>query len=274
MQLADIRLEVESTAGLETWIDLPELKLAVDLGRSPSRLIARARVLFTHSHLDHLAGLPHHCGSRALMGMDAPEYFVPPGESEAVHALLEAQRRLDRSELPCTVRELPPGERLSLHRGMQLETFKTWHNVPSQGFAFWSQSSKLKAEFQGRPSQELAELSKRGVELSDRTERLELAISGDTRIELLTREEQVRKARALLFECTFLDDRISIEKARHTGHTHLDEIVEHADLFENEVIGLYHFSARYSSAQIDALLDAKLPPGLRSRVVALHPPRS
>ena len=145
--------------------------------------------------------------------------------------------------------------------------------MPSQGFAFWSQASKLKAEFQGRPGPELAELSKRGIELSDRTERLELAISGDTRIELIEREEQVRKARALLFECTFLDERVSVEKARHTGHTHLDEIVERADLFENEVVGLYHFSSRYSDAQIDALLDAKLPPALRSRVVALHPPR-
>ena len=75
----------------------------------------------------------------------------------------------------------------------------------------------------------------------------------------------------MILECTFLDDRVSVAECRAKGHVHLDEIVERADLFENEAILLTHFSARYSSTEIVALLDAKLPPALRERVTPLLP---
>ena len=52
----------------------------------------------------------------------------------------------------------------------------------------------------------------------------------------------------MILECTFLDDRVSVAECRAKGHVHLDEIVERADLFENEAILLTHFSARYSAA--------------------------
>ena len=49
------------------------------------------------------------------------------------------------------------------------------------------------------------------------------------------------------------------------GHTHIDELAQYADRFQNEAILLMHFSARYSRAQVVKLLDEKLTPELRSR---------
>ncbi len=49
------------------------------------------------------------------------------------------------------------------------------------------------------------------------------------------------------------------------GHTHIDELVQHAGRFQNEAILLMHISARYSRGQVVRLLDEKLPPELHSR---------
>ena len=88
-------------------------------------------------------------------------------------------------------------------------------------------------------------------------------------IEVVEREEVVRKAKVLVMECTFIDERVPVKKAREKGHIHLDEIVERAELFENEAILLTHFSARFNAAEIEAALDKKLPAGLREKVTAL-----
>ena len=51
-----------------------------------------------------------------------------------------------------------------------------------------------------------------------------------------------------------------------------DEVIERADVFENEAILFTHFSARYGRDEVLSLLDARLPEGLRDRVTPLLPP--
>ena len=87
---------------------------------------------------------------------------------------------------------------------------------------------------------------------------------------LLLAEGRGGEARLLILEATFLDERVSVDSARARGHVHLDELVERAESMRNEAILLHHFSARYTAAEIEAVLDARLPPALRERVVALR----
>jgi ribonuclease Z len=47
---------------------------------------------------------------------------------------------------------------------------------------------------------------------------------------------------------------------------HLDDVLERADLFQNELIIFSHFSTRYHAAEIRKLIEAKLPARLRDRV--------
>ncbi len=47
---------------------------------------------------------------------------------------------------------------------------------------------------------------------------------------------------------------------------HLDDFLERADRFKNELIICAHFSTRYHPQEVRKLLDAKLPESLRSRV--------
>lgn len=255
--------------GIETCIDVPELKLCFDIGRCPQWAVSRGRVLFTHPHMDHLGGVAYHAATRALTGQAPPTYVVAPEVQPDLERLLDTWRALDHSELPCQVVSAAPGDEVVLDRAWKAAPFRSVHRVACQGYSLWRRRTSLKPEFVGLPQSELRRLASEGVALSGERWTNELAFTGDTRIEVVEQQVDVRTARVLVLECTFLDDRVERARVHQTGHTHLDEIVERADLFENERIVLSHFSGRYSADQILRLLDAKCPPSLRERIVPL-----
>jgi ribonuclease Z len=47
---------------------------------------------------------------------------------------------------------------------------------------------------------------------------------------------------------------------------HLDDYLERADRFENELIICAHLSTRYHPQEVRRLVEAKLPPRLRDRI--------
>lgn len=63
---------------------------------------------------------------------------------------------------------------------------------------------------------------------------VEVAFTGDTCIDFLHVEANsaVFTAKLLIMELTFLDDAVSREGAREKGHMHIDDFVEHADMFQ------------------------------------------
>jgi len=72
-------------------------------------------------------------------------------------------------------------------------------------------------------------------------------------------------------ECTFLDERKSLAAARAGCHIHLDEVIERADQFDNTHVVMMHFSQLYQPDEIPRILDARLPPGLRRKVIPFVP---
>jgi ribonuclease Z len=219
--------------------------------------------------MDHLGGIAYHTATRSLRRQPPPRYVVPPHCVGDLGRLFEAWRGLDRSEMEHELVPLAPGEEYTLANGWAARPFRSPHSAPCQGYGLWSRKEKLKPEFQGRDGRELAELRRAGVALGVTVETPEFVFTGDTRIEVLEDEEVVRRARVLVMECTFLDERVSVEESRAKGHVHLDELVPRAELFQNEAILLTHFSARYRAHEVRAALDQKLPPALRARVTPL-----
>jgi len=269
LELAGIEVEAISVGGLETCIQLPRMRVAFDVGRCPPEVVVRDTVLLSHGHMDHLGGVAYHCSTRALRKMRPPTYVVPPVYADELRALFDVWRRLDHSDMPHRLVALAPGEELELRPDLVVRPFAADHTAPCQGYALYSRRHKLRPEYGGLTEAELVELKKGGTEITEPVEVAEVAYCGDTRIEVVDRTPVVRDARLLILESTFLDERVPVESARARGHVHLDEIVERAEAFGNEAILLHHFSARYTRAQIDNLLDARLPPALRARVVAL-----
>ena len=274
MKLAGIEVGGHSIGGLKTCIDLPEWKLCFDIGRCPDFAIQRRTVLFTHSHIDHMGGVVSHAGARALQGMSPPRYVVPREDVDAFEAMFDAWRKLDRSDLPHETIGIGPGDEWRLGKNLVARAFRSPHRAPCQGYALLRERTKLKPEFEGLEPHEIGRLkTEEGVEVQETVHEPWVTFTGDTRIEVVDNEELVRKARLLIMEATFLDERVSVEKSRFSGHVHLDEWIERAERFENEAILLTHFSARYKPSDVRAILDRRLPAGLRERVTALLPTR-
>ena len=259
-----------SVGGIETSIDIPSLKLCFDLGRVPDVAVTRGLVLFTHAHMDHMGGIAWHTATRALRGMAAPTYVIPRESQAGLEALFSAWRSLDRSRMPHELVALSPGEEHRISPGLVARAFHSPHTAPCQGYALIFERKRLREEFRGLSEHTVRELSvERRVEVTQVVRSVELAFTGDTRPEILEKEELLRSARVLVIECTFLDERVSAREAHQKGHVHLDHLIERAHLLTNERIVLTHFSARYTSAEIVRLLDQRLPAELRSRVVPL-----
>jgi ribonuclease Z len=221
--------------------------------------------------MDHMGGIAYHCATRALLGMRPATYVVPPHAVEPLGELFAAWRKLDETNLEHRIVALAPGEDLAVARGLLARPFRSPHSVRCQGYGLWRTRQKLLPRHEGLPPEEIVRLRERGERITEEVRDPIFAFTGDTRVDVVEREEVVRRARLLVMECTFLDDRVSVEQARSTGHVHLDEIAERAHLFENEAILFTHFSQRYTAREIVSLLDAKLPAELRSRVTPLLP---
>jgi ribonuclease Z len=266
--VAGHRIEGLSIGGIETCIDLPDLKLAFDVGRAQDEAIARDTILFTHGHMDHMGGIAYHAAMRELKNMRAPTYVVPHEYAAGVRELFDAWSRIDYRRAHELI-ALGPGEEWSPRPGWLARPFRAVHVAPCQGYGLWRRKEKLLPHLRGLPSDEVGRRRLAGERVTAVIDTPEIAFCGDTTIDVVEREEVVRTARVLILEVTFLDDRVSVELAREKGHVHLDEVVERAGLFQNEALVLTHFSSRYTAAEIGALLDAKLPRGLRERVTPL-----
>ena len=271
LEVGGHKLNAVSVGGLETCIELPSWKLCFDIGRCPPTAVRRPRVLFTHAHCDHMGGVAHHCSQRDLIGMEPPTYYLPEESASAFEELMAVWRRLAHSDFPCTVVPVRPGQRLDLGRQQWARVFRAVHRVPTVGYVLGTIKKKLKPEFHDASQHQIRKAAQAGIAVSEVLERPEIAFCGDTAIDVLKREEFVRTARCLILEVTFLDDNVSVKSAREHGHVHLDEVIQHADLFENEHILFTHFSSRYRRKDIVRILRERLPRELSERVQPLLP---
>jgi ribonuclease Z len=146
--------------------------------------------------------------------------------------------------------------------------------VPSLAYVIVRRVSKLLPELVGRPGAEIAARRRAGEDVTAYEDRLELAYATDTLVQVLDHAPELLQTRVLIVECTFLDERKSLADARAGCHIHLDELIERADRFANEQIVLMHVSQLYRPGEVAALLDARVPPALRRRIVPFVPSTS
>ncbi|GAQ80583.1 tRNAse Z1 [Klebsormidium nitens] len=265
-----VTLQGVSVGGQETCIIIPSMKVAFDVGRCPQRAVFQDNVLISHAHMDHIGGVCLQAATRGLFSLKPPRIVVPKVIVPGVENLFNAFRALDNAELEHKLIGLEIGEELRLSGELFVKPFRTYHVVPSQGYVVYSRRQKLKKEFVGLPGPEIGRLRKSGVEITDVEEVPEVAFTGDTTAEFLTDpgNADVLRAKLLIMEMTFIDDSSTVEHARKWGHTHIDEVVPLAHLFQNEAILFIHFSARYRRKDILEAIE-RLPPGFREKVTPL-----
>lgn len=269
LRLAGIDVDARSIGGIETCIQLPKMHLAFDIGRCPKGAVNLPRIFLSHTHIDHAAALPYHASMRDLLGMNPPTYYVPHSNVADLEDLFRVWRRLDKSEMPCHIIGVGPGEIVKLSQHRRVEVFHSPHRVVCQGYAVIGQKQKLRPEFTGLSETEIIELRKAKADVSHTVEEVEVAFTGDTVIDVVDREVLVRTAKLLIMEVTFLDDGIPPGKARARGHIHLDDVIARAELFQNQHILFTHFSARHGPEEVRKILEEKLPERLKNRVTPL-----
>jgi ribonuclease Z len=176
-------------------------------------------------------------------------------------------QRLDRGRMLCDLRGIGPGQEIDLSREHVVTAFATTHTVPSLGYLVWERRNKLKEEYHGLPGEQIRDLRLGGVEVTREVRTPLLAYTGDTSPGGLDNYPPVFEAKVLITELSFIRPNHRREKIHKFGHMHLDDFVERADRFKNELIICAHFSTRYHPREVKQYVTAKLPPGLRERIL-------
>lgn len=267
-----LTLRGTSLGGIYTCIQVPELHALFDAGWPLRSAAGTRRLYLSHGHVDHVGALPALLGVRALFGNPKPLIVHLPEEiSEPLAKALEAMSTMQRYSLDVEMVPMAPGDEVDITGDLRVRAFRTYHPVPSLGYSFVRRVAKLKPELQGLPGHEIAARRRSGERVSESTDRLELSYATDTLVKVLDREPDLYRSRVLVLECTFLDERKSLQDARAGCHIHLDELIERADSFANEALVLMHFSQLYRPQEVPSILDQRLPAQLARRVVPFTP---
>lgn len=266
LTLAGYAIRALSIGGIETCFEIPAFDVLLDIGRCPPGSERRSTLLLTHAHIDHAAGLPYFISMRALMKHSPPRVFCPQPAHEHLSRILHEWTELQADADRCALTGVKSGDVIPLANDGYAKVYGSPHRIATCGYTLYKRIRKLKPELVGVAPEEIARRARAGESVDIVTERAEISFPGDTKIDVVENEPSVREARVLLLECTFMESKVSVQKARAGGHVHLDEIAERASLFANEVILLTHFSRRYRSQEIREAVDKRLPPELRQKV--------
>jgi ribonuclease Z len=263
---AGLTIEGYSRAAVQTYWRVPELKLGFDLGAQPWDFMGTPTWFITHTHLDHVAALPVYVARRRMMRMEPPAIYLPAEAVEDARRLLLIMHRLDRGRMVCELKGLNAGDEIELSRELVVTAFPTTHTITSLGYVVWDRRQKLKEEFLGLPGDRIRDLRLGGTPVTREVRTPLLAYTGDTSPAGLDGYPPVYQAKVLITEVSFIRPNHRREKIHKFGHMHLDDVIERADRFKNELIIFSHFSTRYNPPEIRRFIDGKLPAGLQERV--------
>jgi len=255
-----------SRAAVQSYWRVPELKVGFDFGAQPWDFMGTPTWFVSHTHLDHIAALPIYVARRRMMKMEPPTIYVPAESLDDVKKLMMIMHRLDRGRQLAEIRGVAPGDEIELSREHVVNVVNTVHTIPSRGFIVSERRRKLKDEFIGLPGEKIKELRLSGVEIT-REERIPLvAYTGDTSPAGLDNNPAFFDAKILITEMSFIRASHRRDKIHKFGHMHLDDFLERATRFKNELIIAAHFSTRYHPNEVRKLLDNKLPAELKAKM--------
>lgn len=264
-ELGSTPLIATAVGGVESCYQLPGFDLNLDIGRCPVGAERQSRLLLTHGHIDHAAGLPYYVSLRGLYGYPPPTVYVPAGSLDALANVLKAWTQLQTDSERCRLMPLEPGQTVNLGRGLSARAFAVDHRIDALGYTLIQTRKKLRAEFQDLTGPEIRDRVALGETVQHEVEHAELSYPGDTTIRVFERSPHILQSRILILECTFVGPAFSAETATRRGHVHLDQLAAWAEHMKCERLFLTHFSQRYDRRFVEAEIQ-KLPESLRSRV--------
>ncbi|EPG64628.1 MBL fold metallo-hydrolase [Leptospira wolffii] len=254
-----------SEGGIRTSVVMPRLNLMFDIGHQNPDRVHIERLLLTHAHLDHSAGIPYYISQRSLRKLNPPKIYLPEELESPMREILSLYSKVEDFPYKYEMKGTPEGEEFPLDPYHSFKAWKTFHRVASQGYTIYEKRKRLKPEFQGIPHKELMEKKSAGAEIDEQVTKPVVSFSGDTKIEYVLTHKDVAESEIIFLECTYIDKERDVAAAREWGHIHLDEIIHNLSAFKNEKIVLIHFSKRYSIPYIRSVFSKRIPPSERDR---------
>ncbi len=266
LQHDGLTIEGYSRAAVQSYWRIPELKLGFDLGGSPWDFMNIPTIFITHAHLDHMAALPVYVARRRMMKMEPPTIYLPEENVESADRLLKIWQKLDRGRMNCQLIGVKAGQEIELSRDHLVTVFATSHTVPSVGYLVWQRRKKLKPKYLTLSGNEIRDLRLSGEEVAHEVRTPLVCYTGDTSPPGIDNYPPIFDAKILITEITFFRPEHRKEKIYKFGHMHLDDIIERAEKFHNELIIAMHFSTRYATNQIEKAVMKKIPAQLKDRI--------
>lgn len=213
--LDGLTLRGTSVAARATALAVPELGVALDLGRLSPTVAAQSVVLVSHTHLDHFSGVLAYLNLRArFWPEDPPRLAVPTEVAEPLRAALRlfpgvesVRKRLDVDTAIVGVGE---GDRVALPGGWA-QAFAADHGRPALGWRLFRSGGR-------RPA---------------------LIFAGDGTTEPFLLRPDLLDGGVAVVECTYVEDNRRIV-ARLARHAHLKDWVELAPHLTCDTLVLGH----------------------------------
>lgn len=264
---AGITIEGYSRAMVQSVWRIPEWNIGFDLGAVPWQFLPTPTWFVTHAHLDHLAGLPQLVSRRTLHDLPAPTtIYLPESVVDSAWELLKVWERLDGAPQSCTLKGLAAGDEVAVSREHVVSAFATRHPVPSLGYMVWERRHKLKAEYLGLAGTQIRDLRQSGVSVTEEQRFPRLCYTGDTSPAGLDDNPIAFEAQVLITEMSFVRVKHPREKIHAFGHMHIDDFIERAGRFKNDLVIVAHVSSRYEIEETRQAIAESMPSPLRERI--------
>lgn len=241
---APYRIQGISVAGEQAVVHVPELDICFDVGLCPRAILPTPTIALSHTHMDHVGGLPYWFSQRFFQKMPGTaRCLVHPKMAEPLRRMMAAWVDLERQRTPHEIVAIEPDSEFQLRPNVVVRAIEVSHTTPALGFVVIERRSKLREEFHGLHQDRLRELRSQGVEITRTTEIPLVAYTGDTEPgEFLLREE-FRQAQVVISECTFFEDEHR-DRAKIGKHLHVDDLGPLLEAWQARDVVIVHVSRR------------------------------
>jgi ribonuclease Z len=243
----NLTIKGHSRGSEKTGFYIPQLKLFFDAG--VQSYFEPEYIFITHGHTDHSFALP-----MLLTGIKTnPSIYVPTEFQILFRNFVNATYQLSEgktdvmSEYP--IIGVKENDIIKLKNNYSIKVYDLEHCMICRGYGLSVSKQKLKYEYSKLSKDEIIELKKKKMEISENVNEKILVYLTDTK-PVFYKYPELFEYPYIITECTFMKDN-EIEVAKKAGHTHWIDLKPIIETHPSITFVIIHMSMRYSREEID-----------------------